>query len=81
MFGYWVCGCLHCKGYQHIPLKDQAVLEDVRNDETTNLLSSERASQNVGHYLPSERASHLKRCEESSYVELFSLFFVAFMFH
>jgi len=74
MFSCWLCGCLHCKGYQRIPLKDQAVLEDARNDGTTDL-------QNVGHYLSSERASHLKRHEESSYVELFLLFFVAFRFH
>jgi hypothetical protein len=74
MFGCWVCGCLHFEGYQRIPLKDQAVLEGARNDGTTNL-------QIVGHYLSSERAAHLKRCEGSSYVELFSLFFVAFRFH
>lgn len=67
MLGCWLCGCLHCEGYQHIPLKDHAVLEDARNDGTTNL-------QNVGHCLSSERASHLKRHEDSSYVELFSLF-------
>lgn len=67
MLSCWLCGCLHCEGCQRISLKDQAVLEDARNDGTTNL-------QNVGHCLSSERASHLKRHEDSSYVELFHCF-------